>query len=285
MTIHNTQLRRQMIEDARAQATSLGHRLTPFHELEAQQPNSLFLSAPEHGLLAVCQECGHEVELPTGYGDALCLPCEPDALGAAQGQATLLSQVPALLYPRLAEAAQALPEAVALYFDPGQFDSLALCLLSNDGIWRLQWSPRLDPDSPVTDDNPQSAAGRVELHRQVAQRSIRPVRYIGPLLNPNISLAPKRQRVLPLKPGEEGLAHREEPVIERGGNARWRFRRLGGTRGYVVPERDLDFQVEHEVRTLDIDEMLLALAPPQEGQRGRRPLFVHEPGPFAALPT
>ncbi len=285
MTIYNTQLRRQMIGDARAQATSLGHRLTPFHELEAQQPNSLFLSAPEHGLLAVCQECGCEVELPTGYGDALCLPCEPDALGAAQGQATLLSQVPALLYPRLAEAAQALPEAVALYFDPGQFDTLALHLLSNDGIWRLQWSPRLDPDSPVTDDNPQSAAGRVELHRRVPERNIRAVRYNGPLLNPNISLDPKRQRVFPLKPGEEGLAYRDEPMGDRSGNDRWRFRRIGGTRGYAVSERDLDFQVEHTIRTLDVDEILLALTPVQEGQRGRRPLFIHEPGPFATIPT
>ncbi len=286
MSIYNTSMRRQMIDDARAQATSLGHRLSRFHEPEVQHVDYLgFVEAPKHRLLAVCQKCGREVELPAGQGEALYMDCDPDPADAAEGHARLMEQVPALLFPRLLAAAQAFPKDIALYFEPGQFDSCARHLLSNDGIWRLQWSLRQHPDRPIGPDNPQSAAGRVELHRLVAQRHVVPVRYIGPLLDPNISDDPQRQRVLFLQPGEVGLAVR----IEHAGYSRpddhWHFRRIGGGRAYRVPPYHLDFKAEHDVDTTAIDERLLALQTSTEGQAGRGPLFVHEPAPCALVPT
>ncbi len=291
MTIHSIPLRRQMIGDAYAQATSLGHRLTRFHELEVRYLYTGFEMPPEHRLLAVCQKCGREAKLPNGYGEALYMDCEPDPLGAAQAMAALTAQVPALLYSRLTQAAQALPEDIALYFEPGQFDTHRQHLWSNDGIWRLSWSLRQHPDLPITPDNPQSAAGRVELHRQVAQSHIFPVRYTGPLRDPNISDDPLRRRIRPLLPDEVGLAIRIEDAGYSRHDDHWRFRRLGGARAYRVPPYHLDFKAEHDVDTTAIDRRILALQAATEDQPGqepplmRRPLFVHEPAPLLMVPT
>jgi len=246
-----------------AESKRLGHRLTPFKS-RASDP------AQEADLYACCLDCGARLVLSGDFdsGDfdcgeahlnALTFSCHPggNALRALESQAWLLSLSPTLLLKRFERALEEeVPPHIRRFFDPGEFDPLGGFLRSDDQVWRLEWILREDPWMPIDEENPQSREGLVKLQRMVAEHRMKPARYVGPYLNPNIGRDKTLWEVMPLEPGALGWAYfSHEGEEDQFGHTpiRWRFRRTSGVTGYAITggttgKSNFDFALSDEER-------------------------------------
>jgi len=245
-----------------AESKRLGHRITPF-ESRASDP------AQEADLYACCLDCGARLVLSGDYsGDfncgeaglnALHFSCNPggNGLRALESQAWLLRLSPTLLLKRFERALEdEVPPHIRRFFDPGEFDPLGGFLRSDDQVWRLEWILREDPWMPIDEENPQSREGLVKLQRMVAEHRMKPARYVGPYLNPNIGRDKTLWEVMPLEPGALGWAYfSHEGKEDQFGHTpiRWRFRRTSGVTGYAITggttgKSNFDFALSDEER-------------------------------------
>ncbi len=219
------EFKRKATEAARLQSQILGHQLRPFMDPEAEPPL----------LLTYCQKCGMRVTIAardhTLSGEALTQQCDGQQARAAQMEAYLTGLIPAQLLRRLQAAVEALEPDLRARFDPGHFDSGSWRLCSDDGVLAMRWEQPENPDY-ATDEDEDEPSGFTELVQLVPAETMRQARYTGPRLNPNGHENPKHWLVIPLEPGEEGLAYRDV-------NDRWRFRREDGVVGYFVERRHL----------------------------------------------
>lgn len=225
------------------EAKRLVHQITPFESRASD-------TAQEADFYACCLDCGARLVLSGDYdGDfdcgeanlnALTFSCHPEGNGlrALESQAWLLRLSPTLLLARFKRALEEeVPPHIRRFFDPGEFDPLGGFLRSDDQVWRLEWILREDPWMPIDEENPQGREGLVKLQRMVAEQRMRPARYVGPYLNPNIGRDKTLWEVMPLEPGELGWVY----FSHEGGEdqfgftpVQWRFRRSQGVTGYAI---------------------------------------------------
>jgi len=259
---HHPEVIRQRMKAMRAEAKRLGHRLTSFSR--SYDPDA---GATRY---ACCLDCGGRLIVSGDFdsGDAhlnaLTFSCNArdNGLRAIESQAWLIGCAPRLLLKRFGRALEdEVPPHIRRFFDPGEFDPIGGFLRSDDQVWRLEWILREDPWMPIDEDNPQSRGGLVKLQRMVAQHRMKPARYIGPYLNPNIGRDKTLWEVMPLEPGELGWAYfSHEGEEDQFGHTpiRGRFRRHQGVTGYAVTggtlirgtasKSNLDFDLSDEER-------------------------------------
>jgi len=169
----------RLLEIIHIEAKKLGHSLSSFYYETYEET----MGAKRH---AYCRRCGARLTLG-GDLEALNVRCQSQGnrLRAIESQAWLTGISPQLLLERLEQALEELSPDIARFFAPGDFNPDSEELLSNDGIWRLKWLLRDQDNLPISQDNPQSPTGMVELQRMVADKRLFPARYIGPRLNPD----------------------------------------------------------------------------------------------------
>jgi hypothetical protein len=245
---------RKATEAALVQAQILGHQMLPF--MDAEPYFQTFMT--------YCKKCGMRAEIAaqnhTLCGTALTQKCDGQRARVAQMEDFMTGYIPALLLQRLQAEVDELEPELQARFDPGHFHGGSLCLCSDDGILAMRWVQPEDPeDPPLYPMNGGESGGFVELVQLVPASSIRSACYTGPRLNPKGHENSDEWLVLPLEPGEEGLAYPDSAY-------RWRFRRWDGVVGYVVDPRHLTLgkAVAAGAPGTRID----LLPPTQEGEQG-----------------
>jgi len=251
------EFKRKATEAARLQSQILGHRLRPFLDPEAEPPL----------LVTCCQKCGMRVQIAaydhTLSGEALTQQCDGQQARATQMQTYLMGLIPALLLRRLQAEVAALKPGLRARFAPGHFDPGHWRLCSDDGILAVAWEQPEDPAYATDEDEP---GGFTELVQLVRAEAVRPARYTGPRLNPNGHENRELWLVMPLEPGEAGLAYRDS-------TDRWRFRREEGVVGYFVERSHLTLG-----KAGSLGVQINILSSTQDGEQGERAGTLPEEG-------
>jgi hypothetical protein len=263
-TMEPTQEIKDLQEEARKEAESQGHQLLAKWTSDGFDPPTY---------LCGCVKCGVSVEIAVETlelkDQGIVKSCEAVPHSENYIKAWITGESYDLLMTRLSRAIKK-TNALVLerFWDVDEnivdYDYNTKRWFSSDGRLAMQWWMRKDPDAPISDENPQTATGFVDIVTLVSDDEMQPVKYVGPTYR-------EHQDQVPLEPDTQGLAYLD-------GDAVWRFRREKGNSAYIVPAETLEGLVVSPEQAAAIEAAApVQIIPPPEPEPKPEPKPKAEP--------